>query len=244
MADSKPVPKAHPGIRNPRVSIRDERSANQRKKILLAALDLMTDRGYNATSMRDLAKASGCTQANIYHYFGNKEELFQALLDAEGGKVSEALSPDRYLEAGPLGNLEIFSQIFEELFENNRAFFRLMAIDFVEFEGKHYHKFFTESPAVRAPQLRDTIEGMTKQGIFREVSFDVTLAAFIYPLYMYFTVEKLFGAEQHLELPDMEVMKQLRDIFLLGMVKDPALRKHLEAGGEPPSLKPENDYLF
>ena len=118
MAESKSAPKPHPEMRNSRLSVRKERSANQRKKILRAALDLMTAHGYNATSMRDLAKASGCTQANIYHYFANKEELFQALLDTEGAKVSEALSPDRYLDESPLANLELYSQIFEKLFEN------------------------------------------------------------------------------------------------------------------------------
>jgi TetR/AcrR family transcriptional repressor of nem operon len=45
-----------------------------------AAIDSFWGRGYEATSMRDLAAATGLTSASLYNAFGDKKALFQAAL--------------------------------------------------------------------------------------------------------------------------------------------------------------------
>src|ERR1700704_2752409 len=46
--------------------------------ILNSALDLLGERGYEATTMRAIAKKAGVSLGNAYHYFGSKEHLIQA----------------------------------------------------------------------------------------------------------------------------------------------------------------------
>jgi AcrR family transcriptional regulator len=55
--------------------------ANQRERILDAALELMSERGSAATSMRQLARACGVQVAAIYHYFDSKDALLRAVID-------------------------------------------------------------------------------------------------------------------------------------------------------------------
>ena len=45
--------------------------------ILNSALDLLGERGYEATTMRAIAKKAGVSLGNAYHYFGSKEHLIQ-----------------------------------------------------------------------------------------------------------------------------------------------------------------------
>lgn len=45
------------------------------ESILRAAVALFTERGYDATSMEDLARALGVTKSAIYHHVSSKEEL-------------------------------------------------------------------------------------------------------------------------------------------------------------------------
>jgi AcrR family transcriptional regulator len=47
--------------------------------ILAAAAHLLASRGYHGMSMRDLARATGMSLANLYNYFGSKEDLVFAL---------------------------------------------------------------------------------------------------------------------------------------------------------------------
>jgi len=47
------------------------------ESILLAAVALFTERGYDATSMEDLARALGITKSAIYHHVSSKEELLR-----------------------------------------------------------------------------------------------------------------------------------------------------------------------
>lgn len=51
-------------------------------EILDAAAELFTERGYAATSTRQIAEAVGIRQASLYHYFPTKGEILTALLEA------------------------------------------------------------------------------------------------------------------------------------------------------------------
>ncbi|MCE1227092.1 MAG: TetR/AcrR family transcriptional regulator, partial [Geobacteraceae bacterium] len=51
-------------------------SANVRQRLLDAALQLFSTKGYAATSVRELVEAAGVTKPVLYYYFKNKEGLY------------------------------------------------------------------------------------------------------------------------------------------------------------------------
>lgn len=53
-----------------------------RQKIVSSAASLFSERGHGATSMRDIARASGVSQATIHHYFGGKDALYRSCVAA------------------------------------------------------------------------------------------------------------------------------------------------------------------
>jgi AcrR family transcriptional regulator len=55
--------------------------ANQREHILDVALQLMSEQGAAAMSMRRLAQACGVQVAAIYHYFPSKDELLRSVVE-------------------------------------------------------------------------------------------------------------------------------------------------------------------
>jgi AcrR family transcriptional regulator len=57
------------------------KSVATKAKILEAALDLFRERGYDAATMRAIAKRAGVSLGNAYYYFGSKEHLIQAFYD-------------------------------------------------------------------------------------------------------------------------------------------------------------------
>ncbi len=49
--------------------------------LLDVAVRVFTERGYDGTSMGDLAQASGLSKSSLYHHFESKEQLLRAALD-------------------------------------------------------------------------------------------------------------------------------------------------------------------
>ncbi|MFD7156763.1 TetR/AcrR family transcriptional regulator [Kribbella sp. NPDC059898] len=65
---------------------------------LRQALDVFWERGYEGTSLSDLADAMGIRSASIYAYFGSKEDLFRQVMTLYGATAGEP--PRRALREG------------------------------------------------------------------------------------------------------------------------------------------------
>ena len=63
------------------VEVRSAKGAATRDQILDVAGKLIQLRGYHATSLDDVLKASGVGKGNFYYYFKSKEDLGYAILD-------------------------------------------------------------------------------------------------------------------------------------------------------------------
>lgn len=89
MTASAPTPKrrSHPrrvGRPRARASAPDVRA-----DLLASAAAAFSARGYEAVSLRDVAKRAGTTAAMVHYYFGDKSGLFAALLDETLASVLE-----------------------------------------------------------------------------------------------------------------------------------------------------------
>src|SRR5438045_372258 len=60
----------------PELTLKAQRT---RQHILDIALSLFTQQGYEATTMREIASAAGCSLGLTYRYFARKEELILAV---------------------------------------------------------------------------------------------------------------------------------------------------------------------
>ncbi|MER6346099.1 TetR/AcrR family transcriptional regulator [Streptomyces sp. NPDC001595] len=56
-------------------------SGDTRDRILGAAREEFSERGYEKTSVRGIAKAADVDPALVHHYFGTKEQVFQAAVE-------------------------------------------------------------------------------------------------------------------------------------------------------------------
>ncbi len=77
--------------------IKTASSPDYRAKIGTVAEALFAERGFDGTSIREIAEQAGATKALIYHYYDSKEALYQTLLEeAVSGVVTqiEAIAAD------------------------------------------------------------------------------------------------------------------------------------------------------
>jgi len=64
-----------------------------RAEIVAAARDLMRDKGYAGTSMKDVADRVGLLKGSLYSHFASKEELIPEILSLTGGEIFGTLEP-------------------------------------------------------------------------------------------------------------------------------------------------------
>ena len=76
---------------------------------LRQALDLFWERGYEGTSLNDLAQAMGIASASIYACFGSKEELFRKVMALYGATSGEP--PRRALREQPTARAAIHAML-------------------------------------------------------------------------------------------------------------------------------------
>jgi AcrR family transcriptional regulator len=76
---------------------------------LRQALDLFWERGYEGTSLNDLAQALGVASASIYACFGSKEDLFRKVMALYGTTSGEP--PRRALREQPTARAAIHAML-------------------------------------------------------------------------------------------------------------------------------------
>ncbi|GGS67362.1 TetR family transcriptional regulator [Planobispora rosea] len=76
---------------------------------LRQALDLFWERGYEGTSLNDLARATGIASASIYTCFGSKEDLFRKVMALYGATSGEP--PRRALREQPTARAAIHAML-------------------------------------------------------------------------------------------------------------------------------------
>ncbi|MEG8281107.1 TetR/AcrR family transcriptional regulator [Streptomyces sp. AHA2] len=120
-AGTGPGPAARRRGRPPRTE-----SAGTRDRILTAARDEFSARGYEKTSVRGIAKTAGVDSALVHHYFGTKEQVFEAAVTQSFGP---ALQAPEAIEEGPLDGVgERLARFFFGVWENPATRAPLLAI--------------------------------------------------------------------------------------------------------------------
>lgn len=97
-----------------------------RDRILTAAREEFSERGYDKTSVRGIAKAAGVDSALVHHYFGTKEQVFEAAVTLSFAPAMEA---PRTVEEGPLDGVgERLTRFVFGIWENPATRTPLLAI--------------------------------------------------------------------------------------------------------------------
>ncbi|MGW3459356.1 TetR/AcrR family transcriptional regulator [Streptomyces olivaceoviridis] len=119
--DTAPEPPARRRGRPPRTE-----SAGTRDRILTAAREEFSARGYEKTSVRGIAKAAGVDSALVHHYFGTKEQVFEAAIEVAFAPALNA--PEAVAEGPPDAVGERLTRFFFGIWENPTTRTPLLAI--------------------------------------------------------------------------------------------------------------------
>ena len=114
------------------------------QRILDAATDVFSARGFSAATMADIVAHSGASIGSIYHHFGGKKELFLAIYDRLSADV-ELRVAEAAREAADLDSQQAFAvhvrAYLHAIWENRRAAMMMASGDVpADFEAAPPHE--------------------------------------------------------------------------------------------------------
>jgi AcrR family transcriptional regulator len=89
-----------------------------RERILDVALDLFVDRGYDKTSLREIAERLGVTKAALYYHFRSKEDILMALHQRLHGLFDAAMERLGGLTSDPDAWPGVFDYLIGDMLAN------------------------------------------------------------------------------------------------------------------------------
>lgn len=147
---------------------RQRNSAKTKASILAAGRVEFADRGFEGARVDAIADRAGANKRLLYHYFGNKEDLYRAvLLDAyqEIRRGELALSLDQY---DPVQAMDRLVRFTFRHFLANPWFPQLLGTENIE--NARFLKTLPDIEALHSPlvgQIAAIIERGNKAGLFR-----------------------------------------------------------------------------
>jgi len=151
---------------------KEKEKAARKKGILSAAQRVFSRKGYEATSMEDIASEAGFGKASLYFYFKGKEEVFLSLIKTG---LEEQRSLLKQIMGSQLSNVERLEALVSKLFEHvdqNREFIRIV-------HSESQKLYATALEKVRSSIIREhekTMEGIAsiiqdgiRSGEFRKI---------------------------------------------------------------------------
>lgn len=107
-------------------NLRQQQAAAQREHLIDTALALFAQKGYDATSIKQISTAAGVAVGLLYHYFPSKSEVLQAVWEQHSflPELRTLLEVEHEEEAAYV--LRRIAASFSALLDRKEPFFRLM----------------------------------------------------------------------------------------------------------------------
>jgi len=143
--------------------------------IIETAERLFAARGFDGTSVRDIAEEAGINIAMISYYFGSKEKLMEAIFEVKIGKVQlrvEELLKDKTMS--PIQKINILIEEHIERVMKSQQFYRIMICEQVSNSNTAITDKIKQLKLKNAALISELIKEGQKQGVFKR-KVDVVL---------------------------------------------------------------------
>ena len=201
---AKPAPKA----------ATDLRLNARRAEICRTAARIFHDRGFDATSVSDIARALNMTKAGLYHYFTSKEELLFEIMSFGIERVNEEVIVPARAIADPEARLREIVERHAQISTRAQGAVAQL-IDEARALPPAARKTVKQYMRVYLDLIRDTLLELKARGRLRDV--DVTVAAFSV-IGMILWLPRWF--RQGGRLSSVQAAREIANLAVAGVLKD------------------------
>ncbi len=150
-----------------------------RETILSNAMKLFGQKGFEGTSIRDIAKAGGVNLAMINYYFGSKEKLFEQVVEYKSSSIRVVFAE---LDKSSISQIEKIDKIIDSYIERmftNPQFHHLLHRELSLDQRPQMHDAITEILLRNVVTITSIIQKGIDTGEFKNVDAQLTIATLI-----------------------------------------------------------------
>ncbi|HTE10873.1 MAG TPA: TetR family transcriptional regulator [Chitinophagaceae bacterium] len=148
--------------------------------IINHAVELFAEKGFEGTSIRDLATRAGVNVAMINYYFGSKEKLFESLVE-ERASYSRGIL-DEIAHNASYSAIEKIEHIIDAYINKlftNRKFHRVLHQEMMLSQRETLAQAIVEILYPNTLIIRGVIEAGMEKGVFRKVDAPLVIASIV-----------------------------------------------------------------
>lgn len=210
------MPEKKPPTAKKSVAAMPLQSGLREEQLISIAADLFARKGYEGTSLRDIAETAGITKAALYYWFPEKEALFQHVVAGRMAALVDKVSAAVEQADGPVEKIRAFLLCSAQQIDANRA-------GWISSSNTFWSNFNAEQRQSIVPQrdrferlLRQCVADAVNQGVMRDVDPALATRLLLSGLNYIPRWHKPDG-----RLTAVQVVEQYLDMLLLGLASKP-----------------------
>ncbi|WP_298412065.1 TetR/AcrR family transcriptional regulator [Hydrotalea sp.] len=155
-------------------------STDKKELIMKTAISLFSEKGYEGTSIRDLAQKADVNIAMINYYFGSKEKLFEAIVEEKvqhiRGRI-ENLENDKNLSE--IEKIDLIIEAYVDRFLSYPDFHKVMEQEMLVSHRKDMHQKVIEVVTQNISNFTKIIEKGIRKKVFKKVDAPLLFASIV-----------------------------------------------------------------
>lgn len=158
----------------------DQVMSDKKQHIINAAVELFAEKGFEGSSIRDLAAKANVNVAMVNYYFGSKDKLFETIVEYRAsfmrGKLDEIEADKTMTE---IEKIDAIIENYVEKILSQPYFHRVLYQELLKADREEMQKNIISIFFRNTQTLRKIIEQGIRKKVFKKVDPELTMATLI-----------------------------------------------------------------
>src|SRR5882672_7085282 len=153
---------------------------DKKAHILNVAMQLFAEKGFEGSSIRDLAARAGVNVAMVNYYFGSKEKLFESMVAQKASYTRGVL--DEIVKNTALSDIEKIDAVIDTYVDRlftNRVFHRVIHQELMLSQRESLQQSIADIIFPNSLLIKEILEEGTRKGAFKKADPPMVIATLI-----------------------------------------------------------------
>ena len=155
-------------------------STDKREHIITTAMKLFAEKGFEGTSIRDIASEADVNIAMVNYYFGSKEKLFEGMVEHKSlfmrEKLDEIANDKTTTE---IEKVDLVIEYYVEMFLSHPDYHRLIQMELLLKSREEIHDKLIANFVKNTHIVKGIIEQGIRKKQFKKVDAELTFASLV-----------------------------------------------------------------